>query len=96
MSAPKMVRSVANGNVLPADEVHQGLIDAGIYVPVDEEAEARAAAEKPTAEPETNVVFTPAPALEAALVQPEAEIMTTAHLTPPKKARKQVRRRKAK
>jgi hypothetical protein len=84
------VRSVANGNSidLPADH---GLITAGIYVPVEDEAEAQSAAK---AEPETDVVFTPAPALESALVQPEAEIMTTAHLTP--KPRKAPRRRRAK
>jgi hypothetical protein len=93
VSRPKTYRAVANGNVLPAEHVPQGLIDAGIYVPVDEEAEAAAKAK--AAEPITEVEFRPAAALESALVQPEAEVLTTAHLpAQPARARKGARKRR--
>jgi hypothetical protein len=62
---PKLYRAVANGNILA--DVPQGLIDAGIYVPVDDEPQATAPAPRPAAE-------------MAPLVQPEAEILTTAHV----------------
>lgn len=71
------VRSVANGNIIDLPEGH-GLILAGIYVPVDSKTDPPPAAPVPAA----GVDVPSVPAREGALVQPQAEIMTTAHLEP--------------
>jgi hypothetical protein len=60
----KLYRAVANGNILA--DVPESLVTAGIYVPVEED------------EPESEPVA-PAPR-DSALVQPTAEVLTTAHL----------------
>jgi hypothetical protein len=86
----RLYRAVANGNILA--DVPEGLVAAGIYVPVDDEPEAKVLAPAEALPVE--------PARDAPLARPEGLLMTTAHVTPPVPARaaplKQARKAPAK